>query len=1096
MLLLLLALVLLALGFASTVVSIPAPPPLPLGFERATPLPFRAQVGRLQSRIANLFAAPPKGTGAARGAKPISVGFYTTWADDSVPSLSKHISQLDWIVPTTLAVAPNGTLQINEDRAMRRILLNNLHHPLVVPMVQNVVGDVFSGDATVALLRDPARQRAFIAGLDAYLDRTGDAGVTFDFENVPVPLIPAYRALIAATNADFDKHGRLVAVTLPLDNPDWSPRAFAQVADKLFLMAYDQHYQGGEAGPIAAEDWFAQKVANAIRDVPPDKVIIALGSYGYDWHDGKADGATIEESWLAAHDAGAMPIFDRNIGNTGFSFSDNGHRHDVWLLDAAASWNQMRILSRLGVGSIALWRMGSEDPGFWPALSAWRNQAGPRFAPPDISAIAQDTNVDVEDQGEILRITATPSPGERQVTFDPRTHAITGETYLRLPTPFVVQRIGARPKEVALTFDDGPDPVWTPQILSILEQYHVPATFFAIGENGVSNRGLLQRMVRDGDEIGNHTYTHPNLAGESGTGVDLQLNATRRLIEAYTGKSIRLFRAPYFGDAEPTTPDELVPALIAQQHGYTVVGLHVDPGDWTRPGAPAIVQRTLQQVAGATAERSANIILLHDGGGDRAQTVAALPAIIVGLQQAGYRIVPVATLAGLTHAQVMPDLAGVDLASVRADVYAFTLIGLSIAALNWTFFFAIALGVVRAVTLAGLALLPARHAPPAQDDSFHPKVTVIIPAFNEERVIETSVRRILESNYPDIEVIVVDDGSKDRTSEIVRAAFGTEPRVRLMTLLNGGKASALNRALRQASGEIIVALDADTQFERETIQRLVRWFVRPRIGAVAGNAKVGNRINLVTRWQGVEYVTAQNIERKALTRFDAIMVVPGAVGAWRRRALEEVGGYPEDTLAEDQDLTIAIQRKGWRIAYDDDAVAWTEAPETFRALSKQRFRWSFGTLQCLWKHAGIWLKGKPSGLAFIGMPQAWLFQIIFAVISPAIDLALVVAIIGTIVRVTQHGWAQTQTDVLRMGIYWLSFTLIDLACGWIGYRLDHREKHFPALLLLAQRFVYRQVMYSVVIRAVSAATRGVGIGWGKLERTGRVTSPEAPRPSV
>ena len=239
----------------------------------------------------------------------------------------------------------------------------------------------------------------------------------------------------------------------------------------------------------------------------------------------------------------------------------------------------------------------------------------------------------------------------------------------------------------------------------------------------------------------------------------------------------------------------------------------------------------------------------------------------------------------------------------------------------------------------------------------------------------------------------------------------------------------------------------------------------------------------------MEYTTAQNIERRALTRFDAIMVVPGAVGAWRREALEDVGGYPENTLAEDQDLTIAIQRKGWKVAYDDDAVAWTEAPETFAALAKQRFRWSYGTLQCLWKHRGVVRLGRPSSLAYIGIPQAWLFQIVFAVISPAIDLALVVSIIGTTVRVIQHGWAQTQTDVLRMFAYWLAFSAIDLGCGLVAYRLDVREKRMPALLLLAQRFIYRQLMYSVVIRAVSAAAHGAGASWGKLERSGRVNAP-------
>jgi GT2 family glycosyltransferase len=483
------------------------------------------------------------------------------------------------------------------------------------------------------------------------------------------------------------------------------------------------------------------------------------------------------------------------------------------------------------------------------------------------------------------------------------------------------------------------------------------------------------------------------------------------------------------------------------------------------------------------------VVLLHDGGGDRSQTVAALPRIIERLEADGYRLVPVSTLAGLDRDAVMPRIEGVDLAAVRADVAAFTLIGWGVNGLDWLFFFAIALGVIRAVSLAVLALFPARRSPRAMAVPYRPTVTVIVPAFNEERVIEDSVRRILDSDWAQLEVIVADDGSKDRTSAIVASAFGNEPRVRLMTLENGGKASALNRALGHARGEIVVALDADTQFERECIPRLVRWFADERIGAVAGNAKVGNRVNLVTRWQAVEYVTAQNIERRALARFDAIMVVPGAVGAWRRAALDAVGGYPEDTLAEDQDLTIAIQRKGWKVIYDEDAVAWTEAPETFRALAKQRFRWSFGTLQCLWKHRRVMAKGHPSGLALVGMPQAWLFQIVFAVISPLIDLALAISIIGTAVRVMQHGWAQTQTDVLRMGAYWACFTLVDLACGLVAFRLDVRREKFRPFLLLAQRFVYRQVMYSVVIRAASAALSGIAQGWGKLERTGRVSAP-------
>ncbi|MBU6266938.1 MAG: glycosyltransferase [Sphingomonadales bacterium] len=1077
----LLALLLASLAFASTVLSVPIPSSLPIVYEHQSPLPFRAQISTLSHRLRHLLP----GRAAARVApagKPLTVGFYPTWADESAPSLARHIDQLDWVAPTLLALDPAGRLSETPDQRLRRVLASSLHHPLVVPVLQNANEGNWDSAGTAALLASPARRRQLIADITAYLDRTGDGGIMFDFENLPDASARDLRSLLAETRAAFAPRHRVVSLTLPVGNAAWSPRDFAPVADKLILMAYDEHWQGGEAGPIASSAWFTDRVAKSVQGLPPGKAVIALGNYAYNWHDGVAESMTIEEAWLAAHDSGAAPTFAPSANGTGFSYLDEGHRHDVWMLDAASAWNQMRALSRLGLGDIALWRLGSEDPGFWSALDGWRS--GHR---PDLRAITQEANVDVEGEGEILKVAATPRPGSRTVGFDKAGGDIVSEQYQQLPTPYVVERTGQRDKLVALTFDDGPDPTWTPKILAILERYHVPASFFIVGENGVTNRDLLKRIAADGDEIGNHSYTHPNMAEESSTGIGLELNATQRLVEAATGRSTRLFRAPYFGDAEPTTADELMPALVAQQRGYTVVGLHVDPGDWKRPGAQAIVARTLQQVQSAGPDRSENVVLLHDGGGDRSQTVAALPGIIEGLQKAGYRIVTTAELAGLNHDAVMPPVKGADLVAVRADVALFAVLASAIVALNWTFFFAIALGIARSVGLAVLALTARRPVPPPlHQPGDAPLVTVIVPAFNEERVIEASVRRVLDSDYAPLQVIVVDDGSQDRTSAIVAAAFAGDPRVELLTLVNGGKAAALNRALERARGRVIVALDADTQFEPQTIARLVRWFADPRIGAVAGNAKVGNRVNLVTRWQGVEYVTAQNLERRALTRFDAIMVVPGAVGAWRREALDAVGGYPEDTLAEDQDLTIAIQRRGWKIAYDEDAVAWTEAPETFRALAKQRFRWSFGTLQCLWKHRAILREGRPGGLALIGLPQAWLFQIAFAVVSPAIDLALLISISGTVLRVVQHGWAQTQTDVLRMGLYWLAFTAVDLVCGGIAYRLDSREKRYPALLLLAQRFIYRQLMYSVVIRAVDAALAGLGIGWGKLERTGRV----------
>lgn len=1094
----LVAILLATFAFALTIVDVPIPTAMPLRMERPRAEGIGQKLGHLSARLRAGFAHWLPHGRYILPAHPVTAAFYVPWDDASRASLRQHVDHIDWIAPALLSVT--GTthrLKVAADPAFTAIIRAAHRRPKIMPVVQNVADGAWDGAGTATLLHDHRARAAFLDALIPALQTMHAAGVVFDFEALPKRAQGDYLAFLRQAAPILHDHRLLLTLTVPVDDASWTLARYGRLADRLFLMDYDQHYVGDTAGPIAAQPWFVQRLHAALKVVPAAKTIVAIGNYAYDWTDGakSADALSIEDAWLSAHDSGAPIRFDPASGNASFDYRQDGQVHHVWMLDAASGWNQVRAARLAGTGGIALWRLGSEDPGFWAALK-------PHDAalPAAIGRLTSFNSVDVEGNGEILRIDDVPTIGRRTIAMGSGRTAglITDEHFVSLPTPYVIRRTDYKPHEVALTFDDGPDPVWTPPILAILRKAHVPATFFVIGENAMMHPGLLRQIVAQGSEIGNHSYTHPNLAQVWDRGVSLELNSTQRLVEAYTGRAMRLFRAPYFGDAEPTTADEIGPALEAQKAGYLNVGLHVDPGDWTRPGVDAIVARTVAQVEAGGTDRSAQIVLLHDSGGDRAQTMAALPRIIRALSARGYRFVPVSALAGLTPVQVMPPIRGTDLAAVRVDVAIFLLLAGIAVTLKWLFFAVILFGIGRALMLAGLALgsrLPRnRIAPPAiQPDIF---VSVIIPAFNEAKVIETSVRRVLSSQKVGLEVIVVDDGSTDATSRIVEGRFADEPRVRLLTLANGGKAAALNRALEIASAPIIVALDADTQFEPLTIARLARWFANPAVGAVAGNAMVGNRVNLVTRWQAVEYVTAQNLERRALARFGAITVVPGAVGAWRRSALDAVGGYPLDTLAEDQDLTIAVQRAGWGIAYDTQAVAWTEAPESFRALSRQRFRWAYGTLQCLWKHRSIWRERKPAGLAWVGLPQAWLFQIVFALVSPIIDLALVVSALDTALRIHQHGWAQTQSDVLRMALYWIAFTAIDVGCGAVAYRLEPREKRYPALLLVAQRFIYRQIMYSVVIRAVATAILGPWVGWGKLERSGRVQSAGHPLPDT
>ncbi|MEH3039327.1 MAG: glycosyltransferase [Sphingomonas paucimobilis] len=1073
--LLILAVVLAAIAFATTLVLTPRTLGMPLPFARRHGEAFAPRGDGLAKHGRWL----PRTTAPTPGS-PLTIGFYVPDTAGGLSSLQRHMAGLDWVVPAFVTVVGQQVHAIDDPR-LAQLMAATRHAPKVLPMVQNLTDENWDGVGAARMLADPTARAALVKQLSGYVQMHHASGLVMDYESLPAAAVVRYPAFLAQLHAALPK-GAILAVTAPAGDPDWRLADVARATDRVMLMAYDEHWESGTPGPIASQPWFVDQVEQAIHQVGRDKLVVALGSYAYDWHDGGADALSIEEAWLAAHDSSAQIGFDRSSGNAGFTYDDErGSRHQVWMLDAATSWNELAALRRMGIDDVALWRLGSEDAGIWNDLAAFRTAD----KVPRLGRLQSAVNVDVEGSGEVLRITSRPTDGQRALHFD-RDGMIADERYAALPTPYVVQRTGsADPKAIALTFDDGPDATWTPPILDALEKAGVPATFFVVGENALEHPGLLQRIVADGDEIGNHSYTHPNLATTGERTTKLELNATQRLIQAYTGRSTTLFRAPYFGDAEPTTMDEIAPALLAQDLGYTVVGLHVDPNDWQRPGTDAIVRQVVEQVEDASADSSRNVVLLHDGGGDRQQTVEALPRIIAILKAKGYHFVTASQLVGVPRAVAMPAATGRDLAAVRTDVAIFIVLAAIAVGLAWLFYLAIGLGMARAVLMAALAWFQSRRERPTPPDH-HPSVSVIIPAYNEERVIAESVARVLASDYPGLQVIVADDGSRDATSAVVRDRFAADPRVTLLTLVNGGKAAALNRALLQATGEVIIALDADTQFEPTTIARLARWFADPKLGAVAGDARVGNRVNLVTRWQAVEYITAQNLERRALAGFDAIIVVPGAVGAWRRAALDAVGGYPEDTLAEDQDLTIAIQRAGWRVTYDPRAVAWTEAPESFKALAKQRYRWAFGTLQCLWKHRRVLMTGKPGGLARIGLPQAWLFQIFFAAISPLIDLALVLSIVGTAVRVAQHGWAQTSGDVGQMGLYWLCFTAIDVACGWVAYRLDGNNARYPAHLLVAQRLVYRQIMYWVVLRAIASAIGGFVVGWGKLERSGRV----------
>lgn len=1034
--------------------------------------------------------------------QPLAIGFFVNWDDSSLASLRQHINELDWVVPEWIRLsgdAKNPLALDIDDEAVDYIQRTRPDLP-VLPLLQNYKNEQWNTDILTHSIETETGRRTLINSLLAVIDQYKFGGLTIDIEEVPPTSQPNLFRFMEELHAEFQQRGLILAEAVPFDNPEWNYKAYANVNDYLMLMAYDQHWSTGAAGPIAGEDWYESILKKRMAELSPAKTIVCFGNYGYNWANDKSEAETLtfQESLLAAKESLDTPNdikFDATSKNPYFTYTeDDGKDHTVWFLDASTAYNELRAAQGYKVAGFALWRLGSEDPSLWNVFGKDKQPQ----APQNLGTITYAYDVTFQGTGEILQVVAQPQDGHRDIKTDAGDN-ITGQTYQQIPSSYVIQRAGDQPGKIVLTFDDGPDPVWTPKILDVLKQENVKAAFFVLGENGQANPDLIKRIVNEGHEIGNHSFTHPNLAEVPASVTDLELNATQRLIESLTGRSTRLFRAPYFGDAEPRTPDEIDPTVLAQNLGYISVGLHVDPDDWklknddgTPHTADQMVDDVFKQVAITTEEERGNIILMHDSGGDRSATVEALPKIIEGLRARGYEFTTVSSLANLSRDEAMPPVPQDQTFYAKADAYVFY--GLSIGGwlMRWIFLIGIILGLGRMAFIGILAFAQyvrsRRREIEHFGEEYQPLVSVVVPAFNEERVIERTIDSLLASDYKNFEIVVVDDGSTDQTYQALKTLFGKNKRVSLYQKRNGGKAEALNFGWRKSKGEIIIALDADTLFIPETIGALAHRFADETIGAVAGNAKVGNRLNIVTRWQALEYVTSQNFDRRAFASLNCITVVPGSVGAWRRSVLEDVGGFSSDTLAEDQDLTIEVRKRGLKIGYEEAAIGLTEAPDSLRALAKQRYRWSYGTLQCMWKHKSALLNPRYGTLGFVAMPNVWIFQVFFPLISPVMDLMFVWTLVSAGLTSLSHTqeYAHTPTNLNQVIFYYALFLAVDWIGAFAAFMMEKSEDKRLLVWLFIQRFGYRQVMYWVMVKSVFTALRGAVVGWGKLERKATV----------
>jgi cellulose synthase/poly-beta-1,6-N-acetylglucosamine synthase-like glycosyltransferase/peptidoglycan/xylan/chitin deacetylase (PgdA/CDA1 family)/spore germination protein YaaH len=1071
----------------------------------------------------------------------LRAAYYVPYDEASYASFKEHVHQIDMLYPEWLHVdSPNATLlsihndshreypivdgsavhDPDEDNRIKRVIQEAKEDTEIFPHLNNYNPGTQNWESSYGdVLKNPANRAALRRQILRFFDTYPVyRGLSLDFESMPDSASPAYMSFIKELYGDMHARNLRLWVNTAVATSDDELRQIAASSDGIILMNYDEHQVTSEPGPIASQEWFVGNLTRVLKIVPKEKIICAIGNYGYDWElsippapkKGRpqkpvkpkvlyTDDFPVSEAWQRASDADADLDLDYDSLNPHFEYIDEdaNQRHVVWFLDGVTVLNELRAARELGLQTFALWRLGSEDSSMW---NVWDKPSSPDSLHA-LSSVQPGHDIDIEGEGDIMRVTGLPQQGKRTVTIDtdepdPHKKLIVDEHMDIYPRTYTVEYYGYRPNEVAISFDDGPDPKWTPKILDILKQKHVNGTFMLIGAEAAENIGLMQRVVREGNEVGNHTYTHPDISDISPQQLDLQVKLTERLFASKLGVQPLYFRPPYDIDEEPDTDDQAAPIVRVQNEGYIVIGSKIDTDDWDEhprkyPGEIVASVLAQLQTMKTKPQFRGSIILMHDGGGNRQATVDALPVLIDALRAHGYTIVPVSALMGKTTAQVMPPLTLWQHLRALPDSIAFSGVQLIGNFIVMVFFVGDVLMSARLIVIGIFAIIDRLRKPHSKaSPGFNPRVAVLIPAYNEETVIVRTIRSVLNSDYSNLHIIVIDDGSLDRTAEVAREAYAAEPRVQVLSKPNGGKAAALNFALDRLEEDIYVGIDADTVIAADAISKLIPHFEDPRIGAMAGNAKVGNRVNLWTRWQALEYITSQNFERRALDLFHVVTVVPGAIGAWRTAPVKAAGGYPLNTVAEDADLTMNLLEQGFKVDYEDRSLAFTEAPIDAKGLMRQRFRWSFGTLQAVWKHRAAFVRNKAMGL--FALPNIIVFQMFLPLVSPFIDMMFLYGVFNYFVDRYYHPEAASAASFQKLLAYFGAFLLIDFVTSTIAFSLERKHPankgdRWLLFHIWLQRFAYRQIFSIVLFKTVKRAIDGKPFNWDKIARTAKMS---------
>jgi len=1031
----------------------------------------------------------------------IRAAFYVNWdASQSFNSLKKNIDHLNLVLPEWLFIDPNTDRLYNtiDSKALKVMQDAGVK---IMPLLSNNYKSIFRGETVKRILNSPQKKQQLIDDLIAILKQYHFVGVNIDFEEIMMdsdkPLIAFQKQLYEQLHAaDF-----LVSQDVIPFNNDYNFKALSNYNDYLILMAYDQHNAESTPGPNSSQKWIEAAVVDIANKVPVNKVILAIPAFGHDWQMGeknkviKQADVTYQQAIANAKNSEAKIDYNNDTYNLYYKYYDSeNHLHEVNFVDAATNFNSIRFASELNLAGTVLWRLGGEDVRLWSFYDKpMTKYALKKFNFNDFNIIKSGIAPDFVGDGEILDIIASPKDGYIKSEIDTASMLISEEFYEKLPSTYVIRRFGATTKKkLVLTFDDGPDPEYTRQILDTLAFYKVPATFFVVGYQAENNIPLIKRIFNEGHEIGNHTFTHTDMSTVSAERAAIEMDATRLLIECITGHTTILFRAPFNADSEPGKFEELEPIALSRKKNYITVGESIDPEDWQIPinetrndtifdRVVRIYQNKINTGNPEDTSIAGSIILLHDAGGNRQNTVMATGKIIRYFRDQGYSFTTVADLLGKKPEEVMPSVPkGTEYYLLQLNyviAYAAYLIGVFFYSI---FFIFLVLSTIRIVIIGVLAVLEKRSKKrlnAADDHSFKPFVSIIVPAYNEEVNAVGSLHNLLKCDYPDFEIIFIDDGSKDNTYEIVKNAFQNNPLVKVFTKPNGGKASALHYGINQSHADYVVCIDADTKLANDAVSILMRNFNNPlypkdhEVGAVAGSVVVGNEVNILTKWQSIEYITSQNFDRKGFAYLNAITVIPGAIGAFKKDALIEAGGFTTETLAEDCDITLRIIKAGYIVANEPQAHAYTEVPEKFKQFYKQRFRWIFGVMQTFWKHKDSLFNNKYKSLGWVALPDMLLFKYIIPFFSPFADLIMIFALL------TNNGG--------KVAFYFMIYVIVDACIAAIAFAFE-KEKPYKLIWLVPQRLIYRWFMMFVFFKAIKRAIKGEAQEWGVLKRTGNV----------